>query len=487
MPLNLRDVLWYGTRASLDQAIRLDEAAAHIEASSPAHAEEDGPKQDYLLDVQGPIGTISIKGPLVNADNWITQLLGMSTYPAIRRALVSAAQNQDIRQILLDVDSGGGAVAGVDDTAQLIKQINAKVKPVTTFADGMMASAAYWLGSTASKVYASKTSMIGSIGVLTTHIDRTQQLANEGIKATVLRAGKYKALANPLEPLSEAAREQIQAQLDAAYQIFVQHVADSRGVSYATADQKMAQGREFFGAAALDAGLLDGISSFDAVMSQLTKSASVDKRRPLYDNGINFKGEVMPKAALTEQTIAALAEGAVLEPVADPAKPAAAAVVEDPAKPAVDPAKPAAAVVEDPAKPAAVVEPAKPAASESGELVKFLQNQVKEKDAALMQGAIDKKAVDDRLAAVETTHESLLTIARDSVSRMRVALGGSASDLKALSAVEIVAEHSRLSAEFKAKFKVGGVAAVEPEQKSKGPAAAADHLHQARVAAVKSK
>jgi len=266
--LNLYDTLWAGTESAYEHAIKIEAMVTdRMKAGGLEPAEENAA---YLLSRHGNVGVVNIAGPLLNADHWILRLMGVSTYPAIRAAMIEAVKDGSISQILLSIDSGGGAVSGVTDTADLIRKIDG-VKPVTTFAGGTMASAAYWLGATARKVYASQTSVTGSIGVLTTHVDRTAQFEKDGIKATVLRAGKYKALANPLEALSAAAREQIQSQLDAAYAIFVQYVADARNVSYADADKKMAQGREFFGAQAVDAGLLDGISTPDAVMGLLQR------------------------------------------------------------------------------------------------------------------------------------------------------------------------------------------------------------------------
>jgi ClpP class serine protease len=113
-------------------------------------------------------------------------------------------------------------------------------------------------------------SVVGSIGVIAVHQEFSKQLAAAGVTVKVLRAGKYKALATPVEPLSSAAEAQMQARLDAVYQVFVEHVAESRGVTFAQAD-KMAQGREFFGREALDAGLVDGITTLGAVIGGLQK------------------------------------------------------------------------------------------------------------------------------------------------------------------------------------------------------------------------
>ena len=262
---NINHEIWAGTEQSLAAARAAELMAV---AKLKAGFSSEGVDVPSLLSVQGSVGMVSIQGPLFNSK--MAEYFGLTTYAGIRRAMVAAANDPAVGQILLAVDSGGGAVSGVYDTAQLISAINAKVKPVTTFAGDIMASAAYWLGSAARKVYSGQMSLVGSIGVISAHIEYSKQMAADGVTATVLRAGKYKALANPMEPLTEAAKAQIQAQLDAVYKVFVESVAAHRGVSFAEAD-KMSQGREFFGQAALDAGLVDGITTLAAVVGGLQK------------------------------------------------------------------------------------------------------------------------------------------------------------------------------------------------------------------------
>lgn len=270
----LRDTIWAGTEAALETALAAE--AVSIEKAK-AGSLEGMPDAPSLLQQVGNVGVISIKGPLINVDSPLAAMFGFSTYPDIRRALVAAAKEPSITQVLLDVESGGGAVLGVDETAKLITKINDKVKPVTAFAGGIMASAAYWLGSSAGNIFATNLSMVGSIGVIATHMERSKMLEEAGIKVTVIRAGKFKALASPVEPLTAEARAQIQNQIDAVYEVFVQHVAEARGVSFEKADKQMAQGREFMGAEAKKAGLVDAITTFDAVLAKLQSKKSLTR------------------------------------------------------------------------------------------------------------------------------------------------------------------------------------------------------------------
>jgi hypothetical protein len=123
------------------------------------------------------------------------------------------------------------------------------------------------------------------------------------------------------------------------------------------------------------------------------------------------------------------------------------------------------------------------AGATESEVVKLLKAQVKEKDEALVAGALTKVKLEEKLAVVETTQAALLDIARASVGRMRVAMGGAVGEASTLGAVEALSEHSRLSAEFQKKFKVGGVASVAVEQDKGSEKSASDPLRAAKVAA----
>jgi ClpP class serine protease len=125
---------------------------------------------------------------------------------------------------------------------------------------------------------------VGSIGVVMVHLDQTKMLHNVGITATVMRAGKYKMLVNPYEPLSETAKKQIQAQLDAIYDNFVGHVATSLGKSADLVAEKMAQGRVFMGQKAVDVGLAHRLATFSEVLTALDPQYAVDISRQMNKN-----------------------------------------------------------------------------------------------------------------------------------------------------------------------------------------------------------
>lgn len=463
------EVMWAGTEHSLTLAMEAhDRIMAGIFDKPDDEDEEDEVPGNFSM--QGNIGIVSIKGPLTNKDAWYNSYLGVTSYGSIRSAVMYAAQNPEVKAILLDIDSGGGSVSGVADASNIISLVDKNIKPVYAFTDGAMCSAAYWLGCTSREVYSSNISTVGSIGVIATHMEYSKQLKDEGVGVNVVRAGKYKALLNSVEPASKPALEQLQNQLNAAYEVFLNHVADSRGVTVQSCDDVMAQGREFFGKEALSAGLVDGIETFDSVISKLNAKV-LDNEKHSQNNSLNYqRGTDMGKKALTDQDIAALAAGVELDAAADPV------IVEGVTEEVVE------AVVETVEQTAEVTENKKE--NDGASVLSFLQAQVKDKDAEILALSIELKGIKDKVASMEATHSGLTDVVRKAVAGMKVRLGASNVDLSTLSAESLLAEYQSTAESFVQTYKAGGVAAVDAAS-SESNQPQVDPRHLARVNAAR--
>lgn len=437
------EVLWAGTEHSLALAME-----AHDRMMAGAFSDDDDEEDDdeapFNYSVQGEVGVIAIKGSLTNRDSWYNRYIGVTSYGDIRNALTYAAGQSGIKAILLDIDSGGGAVNGVADASSLIQLIDKNVKPIYAFTDGTMCSAAYWLGCSARETYSSNVSTVGSIGVIATHMEYSKALKESGVGVTVIRAGEFKALANSVEPLSDKAKTQLQTQLNSAYQVFLEHVADCRNTTVNLCDANMAQGREFFGKDALAAGLVDGIESFDSVMTKISVKLLDNEKYSNNNLGNYQRGIDMGKKALTETDIAALAAGVDIEASAEPeATPVAEEIVEPAAETPV------------------VTETENEKHEGNASVVSFLQAQVKDKDAEILNLSVELKGIKDKVASMEATHTGLTDVVRKAVAGMKVRMGASNVDLSAASAQELLADYAATADAFVKTFKAGGVAAVD--------------------------
>ena len=166
-----------------------------------------------LLSVEDGIGVVAIDGPMMRKpDVFARVLFRAADSNMIGDALREAGARDDIKAVLLEIDSPGGTVAGTPELAATVKSVNER-KPVYAFSSGLMASAAYWVASQARAIYATPSAQVGSIGVVQAVIDDTAALDAEGIKVEVFSVGKYKAMGAPGTPLTDDQRNLIRSNL----------------------------------------------------------------------------------------------------------------------------------------------------------------------------------------------------------------------------------------------------------------------------------
>jgi ClpP class serine protease len=138
---------------------------------------------------------------------------------------------------------------------------------MVAIANTLAASAAYYLAAQADEVVASPSSLTGSIGVFTYHVDQTKADEIEGRTVTYVSAGKYKT--ETVGPLSDEARAMLQQRVDDFYGQFVNAVAKGRGVSSSAVRAGYGEGRVLTAKRAVDAGLADRVGTIDDAVRRL--------------------------------------------------------------------------------------------------------------------------------------------------------------------------------------------------------------------------
>lgn len=220
--------------------------------------------------IEDGVAIIQIEGVLGKKMNIFTEISGGASTQLIGADFAQAMNDPQVHSVLLYVDSPGGTVDGTQALADLIYNARGK-KPIVAIADGMAASAAYWIGSAADQFFISgDTTLTGSIGVVAQHTDISTAEEKRGIKVTEITAGKYKRIASEHAPLTDEGRASIQERVDHLYSVFVDNVAKNRGVSSDLVASDMADGRLFVGKQAVKAGLVDGVSTPEAAIASLT-------------------------------------------------------------------------------------------------------------------------------------------------------------------------------------------------------------------------
>ena len=216
----------------------------------------------------GAIAVLPLQGTISHRMGLMSQISGGTSCEQFTGWLRAALSDPQVKSIIMDIDSPGGTVTGVQELADEIYQ-GRQQKPIIGVANGMAASAAYYLGSQASELVVSPSGEVGSIGVFAAHEDVSKALEGMGVKTTFISAGKYKTEGNPYEPLSGEARDAMQAKVDAYYQQFVNAVARGRNTSADQVQSDFGQGRMVMAGPARRAGMVDRVATLDQTLKRL--------------------------------------------------------------------------------------------------------------------------------------------------------------------------------------------------------------------------
>jgi ClpP class serine protease len=216
---------------------------------------------------------VTIRGPLSQYDDWWSD-----SYEAIR-ARVGEACQQAAPVVVLRIDSPGGEVAGLFDTARAIRTAcKSAGKRLIVHVEGQCSSAAYALATVADRIVASRTASVGSIGVIAARVDETRAMEAAGVKVTLITSGARKADGFPCVPMGEDEAAAFQADIDGLANEFFDLVAIHRGISIESV--KALEAASLRGQAAVNAGLVNELGSFEHVLASLgaETGASMDSR-----------------------------------------------------------------------------------------------------------------------------------------------------------------------------------------------------------------
>ena len=240
----------------------------------------DSRKQFASANAGAGIAVIPLYGVVTQRGNMVEDISGpgSTSTQQFAAALRQVLADETVGQILIDIDSPGGSVYGVAELAAEITRARAQ-KPVIAVANSLAASAAYWIGCAASEFYVTPGGEVVSIGVWQAHFDYSKALEEDGVKPTLISAGKFKVEGNPYVPLDAEAQAFMQSRVDDYYGAFVKAVAKGRGVAVSDVRDGMGQGRVLGADAALAQKMVDGIATFDEVLAKMQKNARASQPR----------------------------------------------------------------------------------------------------------------------------------------------------------------------------------------------------------------
>ncbi len=222
------------------------------------------------------IAVLSLTGVITQHPDWMDD----TSLDGFMADFLTAMNDPAVGAVLISIDSPGGSVYGVQEVSELMRAMREQ-KPVVAFANSLAASAAYWIGCSASSFYCTPGGEVGSIGVWQAHMDISGMLDSAGIQTTVISAGKYKTEGNPYQPLDEAAQAFMQSRVDDYYTAFVDAVAQARGVTSDTVRNGMGQGRVLGARDALQQNMIDGVMTLPQVLQGMARQLSAKSPQPV--------------------------------------------------------------------------------------------------------------------------------------------------------------------------------------------------------------
>lgn len=220
------------------------------------------------------LGQVNVYGPIMSSS-------------AVVEWLTTLRNDEDIKGVLLRIDSPGGAIAPSQEIYQAVKRL-AAVKPVVASFGTVAASGGYYVAAPATKIVSNPGSITASIGVKAEFMTFGAALEKLGIKPEVLATGRFKSSGTPLRELTDAQRQQILALMNDMHEQFVNDVAAGRKMTPEEV-KVIADGRGITGRQALVYGLVDQLGSREDSIDLLKELCGLEKQVPLVEGPLEDK------------------------------------------------------------------------------------------------------------------------------------------------------------------------------------------------------
>lgn len=220
------------------------------------------------------VAVIPIIGSLAHRSRGFLGSSGIRTYQAIREDFDRALADNEIDAIMFDIESNGGEVAGCFDLVDHIYKSRG-IKPIGAHANEVAYSAGYALFSAVEKTYVTRTSGVGSVGVIMLHVDQSKFNKKMGIKVTPIYSGSHKNDFSPHQPISEGTLTELQQRVDETRALFAQTVARNRNLKL---DQVLnTEAGLFQGTEAVKVGFADHMMTWQEALADL--AGKIPKRK----------------------------------------------------------------------------------------------------------------------------------------------------------------------------------------------------------------
>ena len=227
------------------------------------------------LDNSDKIAIIPIEGIIVPQETTLSFYQKGISSSTIIEFLNTAVKSENVKGIILEINSPGGTVVASKEIADMVKN---SPKPVVALIKDVGASGAYWIASAADKIVADPLSITGSIGVIASYLEFSKLFEEYGITYQSLKAGKFKDIGSPYKELTPEEQAVLQKKLNKIHDAFIQEVANNRNLSKETV-QALATGIYFLGEEAYDNKLVDELGGKDLAVNITKELAHITDAR----------------------------------------------------------------------------------------------------------------------------------------------------------------------------------------------------------------
>jgi len=260
-------------RDELTDLVGLDEGGSdYKQIEFDAYLAAVRPELATQNQAQAKIGVIVGKGMILDGIQPAGKIGGDSLSEMVRLA----REDDDVKAIVLRIDSGGGSALASDVIWRELQLTRLEGKPVVVSMGAVAASGGYWIATAADEIWATPTTLTGSIGIFGAFPTFEKSLDHLGIHSDGVGTTEMADAFNPARPLNPLVKQSLQMTIDNGYNVFISKVAEGRGMR-SEAVEKIAQGRVYSGTTALNIGLVDKLGSLqDAIRSAAAKAGLDD-------------------------------------------------------------------------------------------------------------------------------------------------------------------------------------------------------------------
>ncbi|MGI2855538.1 signal peptide peptidase SppA [Shewanella algae] len=241
------------------------------------------------------IGVIVAKGNILNGSQPAGDIGGESTSALLRKARF----DDTIKALVLRVDSPGGSAFASEQIRQEVLALKKAGKPVVVSMSSMAASGGYWISASADYIYATPTTLTGSIGIFGMITTFEDSLSSIGVNTDGVATSDWAGL-SVTRPLSDGVKAVIQRHIERGYKDFISLVANERNMTLEQVD-KIAQGRVWSGKKALELGLVDELGDLDSAIAKAAELAGLDK----FDSRV-IEQELTPEQLFIQEMFASV-------------------------------------------------------------------------------------------------------------------------------------------------------------------------------------